>query len=536
MSFDLHSNSEDLPQTRNWRLYIMTVIMSMGSLASATSAIGGTIVLDSFKQDFGLNNISQHELDTLQGSIISTFQAGTFFGTILTFPIGEKIGRKGAIIFASAISLIGGILMTAANGHLSLIYAGRAISGFGIGSVSLLVPVYISETAPASIRGRLVGIFEIFSQTGGMAGFWINYVVHKAVSADKKLQWIIPLALQILPCLFLLCGGFWCPETPRWYAKRSRWEECSQTLAWTRNLPPDHKQVKAEIDDMVVATSRSSRNIHRYRLNNLKWYISRLLQQGTRNRIGIGVLLTAMQNLTGVNIITFSSPRIFGTLGVEGTDDKLLATGFYGLAKFLGIVVFSLWLVEKLGRRQGLVWGAFFGSIPIWYLGGYVCKNEHITAVAQQGDMERSSWGYLAILSVYLYGLICSATWQVITSVYCSEIFPSDIRMLCVAITTSNQWLWSFVVSRTTPYMITYLGYGTWVLFASLMVAMGIWAWLFVPETKGNTLEEMEVIFGAIPQQDLVQNRKSLEFDIEKRTDESTDSSRRVSFELNPHV
>ena len=107
-------------------------------------------------------------------------------------------------------------------------------------------------------------------------------------------------------------------------------------------------------------------------------------------------------------------------------------------------------------------------------------------------------------------------TWQGITWVYCSEIFPFDIRLLCVAITvslsispapavesrsdcpqqTADQWLWSFVISRTTPYMITSLGYGTYMFFGSLMVLMGIWAWWAVPETKGKTLEEMEALFG----------------------------------------
>jgi hypothetical protein len=86
---------------------------------------------------------------------------------------------------------------------------------------------------------------------------------------------------------------------------------------------------------------------------------------------------------------------------------------------------------------------------------------------------------------------------QGITWVVCSEIFPIDIRMLCVAITTADQWLWSFIVSRTTPYMITSLGYGTYFFFASLMIFLGFWSWFFVPETKGKTLEEMEALFGA---------------------------------------
>ncbi|KAK6516514.1 hypothetical protein TWF506_006421 [Arthrobotrys conoides] len=476
------------------------------------------MALDSFKRDFGLNNGSQHWRDTLQGNIVSTFQAGTFFGALLTFAIGEKIGRRKAIMLAVAIFLVGGTLMTCSNGHLPLIYAGRAVAGFGIGSVSLLVPVYIAETSPPSIRGRLVGTFEILSQGGGMCGFWINYVVHRTVSVDTKVQWIIPLALQLLPGVLLVCGIFWCPETPRWYAKQGKWEDAITTLSWIRKLPVDHEYVRREIEE--IRTQASSRpNLPPGAKTTKRYYLSRLFQKGTRNRIGIGLLLMAFQNLTGVNIITYYSPRIFETLGIQGTDTKLFATGFYGVAKTLGMMIFSVWLVEKVGRRRGLIWGAFIGSIPMWYLGGYVLKNDP-TGAAARGDVARSGWGYLVMVCVYLYGLIYCATWQGITWVYCSEIFPLDIRMLCVAITTADQWLWSFIISRTTPYMITSLGYGTYMFFASLMVCMGIWAWWFVPETKGKSLEEMEGIFGAAKSQDLGR-REEMSTRIEEGVDEN---------------
>ncbi|KAM3423967.1 hypothetical protein BST61_g1360 [Cercospora zeina] len=499
MGLTLHANNtDDPPEVRNWRVHLIALIASMGSLAMGydTSVIGGTMALDSFRRDFGLVGVSQYQRDTLQGNIVSTFQAGTFFGALLTFPVGERIGRKNAILVASIIFLIGGSIMTAASGMIGLIYTGRAIAGFGIGMVSLQVPVYIAETSPPSIRGRLIGIFEILSQGGGMLGFWINYAVNQTIPSSGQTQWIVPIGLQLLPGLLLAVGIFWCPESPRYYVKKDRWEDAAKTLSWIRNLPQEHEYIQRELDDiraqhLLVQPPSGLKNPKRY-------YFQRLFQTGTRNRIGIGLLLMAFQNLTGVNIITYYSPRIFETLGITGTDTKLFATGFYGVAKTLGMIVFSVWLVERLGRRPGLIWGAFIGSLPMWYLGGYVMKNDPATAAAA-GHVSRSGAGYFAMVCVYLYGLIYCATWQGITWVYCSEIFPLDIRMLCVAITTADQWLWSFIISRTTPYMITSLGYGTYFFFAALMVCMGFWAYLFVPETKGKTLEDMEPIFGALP-------------------------------------
>ncbi|KAL2823867.1 general substrate transporter [Aspergillus cavernicola] len=497
MGFSLHAgNSNDPPEVRNWRIHVITTIVSMGAIAMGydTSVIGGTMALDSFRRHFGLEGVSESETDTLEGNIVSTFQAGCFFGSLLTFPLAERFGRKKAIVMAVCVFCVGGSLMTASSGHLGLIYTGRAIAGFGIGSVSLQVPVYIAEMAPSSIRGRLVGIFEICSQGGGMLGFWINYAINRTVSPTTMSQWQIPLGLQLLPGGLLLAGIFWCPETPRWYAKRDRWDEAERSLCWARTLPADHPFIRGELQQIreQLQTDLLPPGVRR----SPAYFAQRMWQRGTRNRIGIGLLLMAFQNLTGVNIITYYSPRIFETLGIRSTDTKLFATGFYGVAKTLGMVIFSVWLVEKVGRRSGLIYGAFIGSLPMWYIGGYVLRSDP-TGTAERGDTVQNAWGYIAMVCVYLYGLIYCATWQGITWVICSEIFPIDIRMLCVAITTADQWLWSFIISRTTPYMITSLGYGTYFFFASLMICMGFWSYFFIPETKGKTLEEMDALFGA---------------------------------------
>ena len=102
--------------------------------------------------------------------------------------------------------------MTAARGNMDFIYAGRAIAGLGIGAASLTVPVYISEIAPPSIRGRLVGIFEIISSLGAMSGFWLNYITNQTISVRNPAQWVVPLGLQLVPGVLLFIGIFFCPE------------------------------------------------------------------------------------------------------------------------------------------------------------------------------------------------------------------------------------------------------------------------------------------------------------------------------------
>ncbi|KAK1704644.1 quinate permease [Colletotrichum lupini] len=492
MGFNLHADGTNDPsEVRNWRIHMIAVIASMSAIAMGydTSVIGGTMALDSFRRDFDLADSSPTVRDTLQGNIVSTFQAGCFFGALLMFPLAEWLGRKRAIMISALVFLVGGTLMTASHGEIGLLIAGRAIAGLGIGATSLIVPVYISEISPPSIRGRLVGLFEIASQGGGMCGFWVNYAVDRTISDSTQTQWIVPLGLQLLPGVLLFFGIFVCPESPRWLAKNDRWEDATRVLVHVRELPADHDYVSTEISDIKRQVEDGSAN----RMSKSQMF-KRLFEKGSRNRIGIGLLLMACQNLTGVNIITYYSPRIFETLGITGTSTKLFATGFYGIAKTLGMVIFTVWLAEKVGRRHGLIWGAFIGSLPMWYIGGFTFLADP-AGQAAAGNTDRNAWGYIAMVCVYLYGLIYCATWQGITWLYCSEVFSLDIRMLCVAITTADQWLWSLIVSRTTPYMITSLGYGTYMFFGALMILMGVWAFFFVPETKGLTLEDMDLLF-----------------------------------------
>lgn len=305
--------------------------------------------------------------------------------------------------------------MTAANGNLNMIYAGRAVAGLGIGASSLTVPVYISETAPPSIRGRLVGIFEIASQGGGMLGFWINYGTDQHISSNSVAQYVVPLALQLAPGLLLGLGMFFfCPESPRWLARQDNFEAAEKVLCNLRGLPSDHEYIMRELGDIRQQVEERS-TLKRTK----KEQFMKLFQRGTRNRMGIGLALMFLQSFTGVNIITYygydeipslvarmmltdpavrrpitisspakafayamtlrqqqrdrssspntdtlTAPRIFETLGITGTSTKLFSTGFYGIAKTLGMCTFTFYVVEKVGRRRGLVWGAALGCIP----------------------------------------------------------------------------------------------------------------------------------------------------------------------------
>lgn len=269
-----------------------------------------------------------------------------------------------------------------------------------------------------------------------------------------------------------------CPESPRWLARGDNFDASERVLTKLRGLDRSHEYIRQEMSEIrAQVEERSTNNMSK------KAMLKKLFEKGTRNRMGIGLAFMFLQSFTGVNIITYYSPRIFETLGLTGTSNKLFSTGFYGIAKTLGMVLFTIWIIEKVGRRKGMIWGSILGCIPMWYIGGYVMKADPI---GNAGNVTRDGWCYLAMVAVYIHAFIICATWQGITWTYCSEIFPLDIRMLCVSLTTADTWVGSFVIARSTPYMISDLGYGAYFFFSGILVCMGIWAFLFVPETKGK--------------------------------------------------
>lgn len=182
---------EDRPTPRavyNWRIYVLALIASCGSnMIGYTSAfIGTTITLDAFKSEFGLDEMTDGQVNLISENIVSLFIAGAFFGALLTYGVGYYWGRKWGLVLASAVFTLGGGLQLGTTGSrgLGIMYAGRVLSGLGTGIASNIIPIYLSELAPPAIRGRLVGLYELGWQMGGLVGFFIN-VSHSCVRRNE---------------------------------------------------------------------------------------------------------------------------------------------------------------------------------------------------------------------------------------------------------------------------------------------------------------------------------------------------------------
>ncbi|GAB1198621.1 general substrate transporter [Aspergillus pseudonomiae] len=488
---------EDRPTPKNvynWRVYLLAAIASCGSnMIGYTSAfIGTTITLDSFRKEFGLDKMSSAKVDLISENIVSLFIAGAFFGALFTYPIGHFLGRKWSLVIASAIFTLGAGLQLGANHArgLGIMYAGRVLNGLGTGVASNIVPIYLSELAPPAIRGRLVGLYELGWQIGGMVGFWINYGVQKNMEPGHT-QWLIPFAIQLVPSGLLFIGALWTKESPRWLFLKDRRQEAMANLCWIRQLSETDIYITEEVAAIDQALEEQATTIG---IGFWKPFQS----VGTRPRIMwrlfLGCMLFFWQNGSGINAINYYSPTIFTSIGVN-SDTIGITTGLFGVVKAVMTFVWLLFLVDQLGRRKLLLIGAITGSICMWIIGAYIC----IVEPEKNPTDHLNGGGIAAIFFFYMWTAVYTPTWNGTPWVINSEFFDPNIRSLAQAATTASNWLFNFLVSRFTEQMFDAMGYGVYFFFAALSFLAFFFTFFLIPETSGIPLEVVDRLFEVKP-------------------------------------
>lgn len=237
------------------RVMLLTAVAYLGSLLFGydTGVMGSVLALDSFKQDFNLptgsSGFASSKNAYVSSNVVSLLTAGSFFGAIFGAFINEKIGRKFTLMGFSVVFLVGAAMQTGAHHEIGLIYGGRVIAGLGIGGMSAVMSVYVSENAPARHRGRIAGLFQEFLVIGSTFAYWLDYGVSLHIPTSTR-QWRIPVGVQLIPGGMMLAGLFFLKESPRWLTKKGRHEEAAASLAHVRCAPVDSDEVVHEIGEI----------------------------------------------------------------------------------------------------------------------------------------------------------------------------------------------------------------------------------------------------------------------------------------------
>ncbi|KAK7050942.1 hypothetical protein VNI00_005054 [Paramarasmius palmivorus] len=464
---------------RNRRVFAIAVFASLGGL------MGDVVVNEGTK-----------------GWLVAILELGAWFGVLVTGYLADKLSRKYTIFTAVVVFCVGVIVQTAAKGPDS-IYAGRFVTGLGVGSLSMCVPLYNAELAPPEVRGSLVALQQLAITFGIMVSFWIDYGTNFIGGPDEgqhEAAWRIPLALQLVPAIILGAGILFMPFSPRWLINQGREDEALAVLSRARQLPADNELVQIEFLEIkaqyLFEKETSEARFPQFQdgsfASNFKLgvheYTSLLSNRSLFWRVAVGSLTMFFQQWTGVNAILYYAPSIFQELGLVGNTNSLLATGVVGVAMFLATIPAVIW-VDQLGRKPVLISGAFLMA---------AC---HLIVAVLSG-LFNGSWeshvaaGWAACALVWIFAIGFGYSWGPCAWIIIAEIFPLSVRGKGISIAASSNWMNNFIVGQVTPAMIKHITFGTFIFFGVFSLLGGLFIMFFVPETKGVTLEEMEEVFG----------------------------------------
>lgn len=259
--------------------------------------MGSVLSLKAFKQDFGLpmdaSGFASSKNAHVSSNVVSLLTAGCFFGAIVAAYLNERFGRRHSLMFFSVIFLVGAAIQTAAHQDIRIIYGGRVIAGLGIGGMSSITPVFVSENAPPEVRGRIAGLFQEFLVIGSTFAYWLDYGVALRIPESTK-QWRVPVAIQLIPGGIMLFGLFFLKESPRWLIKKGRHSEAAESLAHIRCQSIHSPDVVTELAEIRVAIEEE--------LNATEGVTWReCLLPGNRYRFITGFVLMFWQQFSGTN-------------------------------------------------------------------------------------------------------------------------------------------------------------------------------------------------------------------------------------------
>jgi sugar porter (SP) family MFS transporter len=463
------------------RAYFLCAFASFGGILFGYDSgyISGVLGMDFFKKQFGgavdkSLDPSGYNIETWQKSLItSILSAGTFFGALYGGHLADWVGRRIAIMSACAVFIVGVILQTASV-NVALLVVGRIIAGFGVGLVSAIVIMYMSEIAPKAVRGAIVSGYQWAITIGLLVASCVDQGTH---TRNDTGSYRIPIAIQMLWAIILATGLFFLPESPRWYVKREQLDKAAAALARVRGQPVDSEYITAELAEIQANYE------YELQIGKSGWIdcFQGWHKSGNLRRVFIGVFLQMFQQWTGVNFIFYYGTTFFQTSGIKNPFTISIITNVVNVAS----TPLSFYGIEKFGRRTLMLWGAVLMLCCEFIVAG--------VGTAKEGS-ETASTVLIVFVCIYIFGF--ATTWGPAAWVVIGEIFPLPIRAKGVALSTASNWLWNFVIGFVTPYIVDpdqgNLKAKVFFIWGTTCSLCFLFVYFFVPETKGLSLEQVD--------------------------------------------
>ncbi|WP_158790916.1 sugar porter family MFS transporter [Granulicella sp. L60] len=399
---------------------------------------------------------------------------GCFVGSLIAGNLGDRYGRK-PVLIASAILFAASSILTGWASSFALFITWRIAGGVAIGLSSNISPLYIAEVSPASHRGRLVSLNQFAIVIGILLAQVVNWriadavpslITREALLASWNVQygWRWMFTVVALPAAVFLAAAFCIPESPRWLLARGRQQSAKLIL---QRVGGTAAYADAEVTAIANALKEEEAQTANWR---------GLLQPGVRTVLFIGIALAVLQQWSGINIIFSYAEEVYRAAGL-GTNQIFLDIVITGTINLLFTLV-AMAVVDRVGRR------------PLMLFGCCGIGLSHVLA----GLAYRMGWHGMPVLVLTLCAIGCYAmTLAPLTWVLIAEIFPNRLRSLGVSAAVSALWISSFALTYSFPFINSALGSsGTFFTYGTVCFAGAVLVFLYVPETKGRTLEEIE--------------------------------------------
>ncbi|KAF9883996.1 hypothetical protein FE257_002384 [Aspergillus nanangensis] len=429
----------------------------------------------------------------VQGGITASMAGGSWLGALCSGFISDNFGRKHSIMIGAVIWCIGCILVCASQ-NIAMLIVGRVINGISVGICSAQVPVYISEIysllyAPPTKRGRLVGLQQWAITWGIMIMFYISYGCSyiKGVAAFR-----IPWGLQMIPAILLFFGMMLLPESPRWLARKDRWEECHAVLALVHgHADPQSPFVVREYEEIKAMCE--------FERENADVSYLELMSPSMINRTHVGIFTQIWSQLTGMNVMMYYITYVFAMAGLEG-NNLLVSSSIQYVINVVMTVPALVW-VDHWGRRPTLLLGAVGMLTFLFANAGLMASYGHAAPRGGLNKIEAQSWiirgppSKALIACTYLFVACYAITWGPVSWVYPPELFPLRVRGKANALCTSSNWAFNFALGYFVPPAFVNIKWQVYLLFGVFCAAMFLHVFFMFPETTGKTLEDVEKIF-----------------------------------------
>ena len=420
---------------------------------------------------------AQFGLDSLQsGWYVGSALVGSILGVMASGAMSDRIGRKKTMLISAtlfSISAIGCAL--SANWDQLVIY--RIIGGIGIGIVSIVCPIYISEVSVASHRGRMVSLYQLAITIGFLGAYLMNYYlldISASFTSSSPLltkvlgteSWRGMLGAEAFPAVIFFMIIFLIPESPRWLITKGREASARKTFDL---IYRDSKEVNFQISETKQMLQSDGK---------ANWRL--LFKPGTFRIVLIGVAIAILGQFMGVNAVLYYGPTIFESSGLS-SGDSLFYQSLIGIVN-MGTTVLALLIIDKVGRKKLVYFGVSGMILSLVAIGVYFMKSE--------------AWGIsntFLLIFFLAYMFFTAGSISAVIFVFLSEMYPTKIRGLAMSVAGLSLWIGTYLIGQLTPWMLENLtSAGTFFLFAVMCIPYMLIVWKLMPETAGKSLEDIE--------------------------------------------